>query len=112
MTLIATAGGFYGGEGTLLTAAQVPTTHGEANTIYTAPANFNGEVKITAASGDAYGYTKLNVTCVLAPNTGTGTSAASGGGTTTTAPSCTPIGDGVCVPNAITPPNTGDAGLK
>ncbi len=112
MTLIATAGGFYGGEGTLLTAAQVPTTHGEANTIYTAPANFNGEVKITAASGDAYGYTKLNVTCVLAPNTGTGTSAASGGTTTTTAPSCTPIGDGVCVPNAITPPNTGDAGLK
>jgi hypothetical protein len=116
LTLIATAGGFYGGEGTLLSAAQVPTTHGEANTIYTAPANFNGEVKITAASGDAYGFTKLNVTCVYAAGaapTGSGTSAASSGGAAApSAPSCTPIGDGVCVPNQITPPNTGDGGLK
>ncbi len=88
-------------------------THGEANTIYTAPANFNGEVKITAASGDAYGFTKLNVTCVTAPATGTGTSSS---GTST--PACVDIGDGVCItpPNtgrsSITPPNTGDGGLK
>ena len=108
LTLIATAGGFYGGEGasgpTLLSAAQVPTSHGEANTIYTAPANFNGEVKITAASGDAYGFTKIDVTCVVA---GAGT------GTITTAPACVDIGDGVCIPsNSITPPNTGSGGLK
>jgi hypothetical protein len=119
MTLIATAGGFYGGVGeggaqTLLPAAQVPTSHGEANTIYTAPFNFNGEVKITAASGDAYGYTKLNVTCVVAPNTGTGTA---GTGAAGPAP-CIDIGDGVCITppntgrNFITPPSTGSGGLK
>ena len=113
MTLIATAGGFYGGVDTesglqtLLPAAQVPTSHGEANTIYTAPTNFSGEVKITAASGDAYGFTKLNVTCVIgAVGSGTGS-----------AP-CVDIGDGVCITppntgrNSITPPSTGDAGLK
>ena len=111
MTLIATAGGFYGGEGTVLSAAQVPTTNGEANTIYTAPANFNGEVKITAASGDAYGYEILNVTCIVSPATGIGT-AAGAGTSNATAPSCTPIGDGVCVQNAIRPPNTGGGGLK
>jgi hypothetical protein len=113
LTLIATAGGFYGGVDTstglqtLLPAAQVPTSHGEANTIYTAPTNFSGEVKITAASGDAYGFTKINVTCVVAvAGTGTGSAA------------CIDIGDGVCITppntgrNSITPPNTGDAGLK
>lgn len=129
MTLIATAGGFYGGIGeggtqTLLPAAQVPTTHGEANTIYTAPMNFNGEVKITAASGDAYGYETLNVTCVnvLPPSTGTGGGGGGGGvangGGGSAPPACVNIGDGVCItpPNTgrslITPPNTGSAGLK
>jgi hypothetical protein len=121
MTLIASAGGFYGGvreDGTqnLLPAAQVPTSHGEANTIFYAPLNFHGEVKITAASGDAYGFTKLNVTCVVAPATGTGsgTGSANGGA----APPCIDIGDGVCITppntgrNQITPPSTGDAGLQ
>jgi hypothetical protein len=107
----ASNGGFYGGEGTFLQAAQVPTSHGEANAIYTAPSDYNGEVKITAASGDVYGFTKLNVACaVAAPSTGTG-------GGTGAAP-CVPIGDGVCIqpPNTgrslITPPSTGSAGLK
>jgi hypothetical protein len=112
LTLIATRGGFYGGGDTTLEAAQVPTSHGEANTIFKAPTDYNGEVRITAASGDAYGYTTLNVSgcgTVTPPNTGDGTSAAP----------CVPIGDGVCITapntgtgNLIKPPNTGDAGLK
>jgi hypothetical protein len=116
LTLIASHGGFYGGVGeggsqTLLAAAQVPTSHGEANTIYTAPTNYNGEVRITAASGDVYGFTKLKIfgcapAAAATPTTGTG------------AAPCVPIGDGVCItpPNtgrsAITPPSTGSAGLK
>lgn len=115
ITLIASAGGFYGGviDGgqTILPAAQVPTRNGEANTIYTAPANFNGEVRITAASGDVFGTTRLNVSCVTLAPTGTGTSAAS-------PRPCTPIGDGICITppntgrNQITPPSTGSAGLR
>jgi hypothetical protein len=119
ISLIATAGGFFGGAGSVLPAAQVPTTHGEANVIYTAPANFNGEVKITAASGDVYGFTTLTVTCVATAmtsasdtSTGSGTGAIDTGTSAPTTPSCTPIGDGVCVPNRITPPSTGSAGLR
>ena len=88
----------------------VNTSHGEANAIYVAPTNYNGEVRITAASGDTYGFRTLTVGgCVgTAASTGTGTSAAP----------CTPIGDGICITppntgrNAITPPSTGSAGLK
>jgi hypothetical protein len=115
ITLIATHGGFFGGtiEGgasTSLAAAEVPTSHGEANTIYVAPTNYNGEVKITAASGDTYGIIKLDIY-------GCGVSAAAAPSTSSPAP-CTPIGDGVCITppntgrNQITPPSTGDAGLK
>jgi hypothetical protein len=115
ITLIASHGGFFGGvsEGgqTLLPAAQVPTAHGEANTIYTAPTNYNGEVRITAASGDTYGVHKLNVS-------GCGVAAPAAPAGATPAP-CVPIGDGICIAppntgtgNRITPPSTGSAGLR
>jgi len=88
-----------------------PTTatlkDGVANVTYTAAA-INGDVRITAAAGDSYGFTILKVRC--ATTTGTGSAGP--------AP-CTPIGDGVCIAppntgggNRITPPNTGEAGLK
>jgi len=99
VNLLATSG--------LLEPASVPTKDGVANVTYTAAA-INGDVRITAAAGDSYGFTILKVKC--ATTTGTGSAGP--------AP-CTPIGDGVCIAppntgggNRITPPNTGEAGLK
>ena len=91
----------------VLPQVEVPTSHGEANAIYVAPTDYNGEVKVTAASGDTYGFRKLTVS-------GCGTTAAAA---PVTVP-CTPIGDGICISppntgaNRITPPSTGSAGLR
>jgi len=99
VNLLATSG--------LLEPTSTTTKDGVANVTYTAAA-INGDVRITAAAGDAYGFTILKVRC--ATTTGTGSAGP--------AP-CTPIGDGVCIAppntgggNRITPPNTGEAGLK
>jgi hypothetical protein len=81
VNLLATSG--------LLEPTSMTTVNGTANVVYTAP-GATGEVRITAAAGDAFGYTTLNVRC----GAGTG---------------------GITPPNTgsrITPPNTGDAGLK
>ena len=99
VNLLATSG--------LLEPTTTTTMNGTANVTYTAAA-INGDVRITAAAGDSYGFTILKVKC--ATTTGTGGAAAP----------CTPIGDGVCIAppntgtggNRITPPNTGNAGLK
>ncbi len=126
LTLISTGGGnggFFvgsGGDGgaaseVIMPQVSVNTSHGEANAIYVAPTDYNGEIKITAASGDTYGTRKLTVSgCgVTAP-----ASSAPSAPPAATAVPCTPIGDGICItpPNtgrsAITPPNTGSAGLK
>jgi len=98
VNLLATSG--------LLEPTTTTTINGTANVVYTAAA-INGDVRITAAAGDSYGFTILKVKC--ATTSGTGSAGA--------AP-CTPIGDGVCIAppntggNRITPPNTGEAGLK
>jgi hypothetical protein len=72
------------------TALVTVTLNGAANVTYTAP-GASGEVRITAAAGDSFGYTTLKVNCGGATGTG-----------------------GIIPPNTgrITPPNTGDAGLK
>jgi hypothetical protein len=94
VNLLATSG--------LLEPTTTTTINGTANVVYTAP-SINGDIRITGAAGDSYGFIVLKVKCGTA--SGTGSSA------------CTPIGDGVCItpPNTgrgITPPNTGEAGLK
>jgi hypothetical protein len=126
LTLIASGGGnggFFvgvgnGGNGSttsgelLLPQVSVQTSHGEANAIYVAPTDYNGEVKITAASGDTYGIKTLTV------NGCAGTAPPPSSSTGTGAIPCTPIGDGICITppntgaNRITPPSTGSAGLR
>jgi hypothetical protein len=99
VNLLATSG--------LLEPTTTTTINGTANVVYTAAA-INGDVRITAAAGDSYGFTILKVRCATT---------SSGTGSAGPAP-CTPIGDGVCIAppntggNRITPPNTGEAGLK
>ena len=99
VNLLATSG--------LLEPTSTTTKDGVANVTYTAAA-INGDVRITAAAGDSYGFTILKVRCATTSGTGSAGPAP-----------CTPIGDGVCIAppntgggNRITPPNTGEAGLK
>ena len=106
VNFIATAGKFIGSDGETPNLYSAGTKDGVLNIQYVA-GNINGDVRITAASGDFYTHLMIKVKCATpapaaaAPGTGTGTSAS------TAAPRCIPIGDGVC----ITPPNTGEAGL-
>lgn len=109
--------------GTLTPEVDV-TFGGAVNTVYKVDPDAVGRVrsiKITAASGSSFGTAKIRIDCVIATPTQPSTTGVqvSGGGAlsgaqgATPKPTCIPIGDNICVPqaNAITPPNTGDAGL-
>ncbi len=89
----------------LATAGDIPasatTADGEGvlNVVYTAPLiQMDSDVRITAAAGDAFGALTLHVTCNPSGLQGT-----AGGAT-----GCLTTNGTVC----ITPPNTGDGGLK
>ena len=96
-------GSYQDGIKVALNTLSAPTVNGVLNVKYIVGA-VQGDVKITAASGDKFGSVILHATC---PNPA---AAATGSGTSSSgAPAaCIPIGNNVC----ITPPNTGDAGLK
>ncbi len=95
-------GSYQDGTTIALNTLSAPTVNGVLNVKYIVGA-VQGDVKITAASGDKFGSVTLHATC---PNP---TSATGSGTSSSGAPAaCIPIGNNVC----ITPPNTGDAGLK
>jgi hypothetical protein len=83
---------------------------GVLNITYLAPL-YGGDAVITAASGDQFAKLTIHVACAGAPPAAVASTGGTGGGA-----SCTPIGDGVCIPGnrgvSIRPPSTGDAGLK
>lgn len=96
-------GSYQDGANVALNTLSAPTVNGVLNVKYIVGA-VQGDVKITAASGDKFGQVTLHATCANpAAATGGATSSSSGGRA-----ACIPIGNNVC----ITPPNTGDAGLK
>ncbi len=95
-------GSYQDGSNVAVNTLSAPTVNGVLNVKYIVGA-VQGDVKITAASGDKFGSVTLHATC---PNP---TSATGGATSSSAAPiACIPIGNNVC----ITPPNTGDAGLK
>ncbi len=94
-------GSYQNGTNVALNTLSAPTINGVLNVKYIVGA-VQGDVKITAASGDKFGSVILHATC---PNPGATGSATSSSGVPA---ACIPIGNNVC----ITPPNTGDAGLK
>jgi hypothetical protein len=88
------------------------TTNGVLHIAFEATPGTSGPVRITAASGDAFGELQLSANCLVTAGPGATPGAATAG-----AAPCIPIGDGVCIrpPSTgggqITPPSTGDAGL-
>jgi hypothetical protein len=82
---------------------------GVLNVTYLAPL-YGGDAVITAASGDQFAKLTIHVACAAPPPAAVASAGGTGGA------SCTPIGDGVCIPGnrsvSIRPPSTGDAGLK
>jgi hypothetical protein len=85
--------------------------NGVLNITYLAPL-YGGDAVITAASGDKFAKLTIHVACAAPPPAAVASAGGTGGGGS----SCTPIGDGVCIPGnrsvSIRPPSTGDAGLK
>jgi hypothetical protein len=97
---------FIAAGGTLAPTSDA-TVNGVLNVMFTAGANA-GQARITAASGDAFGSLTLQVNCTAAAAAALRGAAGTGTGAGGAPAPCVPIGDGVC----ITPPNTGDGGIK